>query len=64
MFPAPKTYRIFMSVFGVVMIAWGIAYGYATYNYDQCARRGTENIQSLQVQIDALESAKASGQKK
>lgn len=51
------SYRIFMVVVGVVMIGWGIAYGFANYEGDQCIHSLQVRLDSIKVRIDAAKAA-------
>lgn len=42
-----KSYGIFMGVYGVLMIGWGVAYGIENYKGDRCR-------ETVRVRIDAM----------
>ena len=48
-------YTIFMVVVGVMMVCWGIAYGYANYEGDQCFQTLQSRLDSVKARIDAAE---------
>ena len=47
------SYRIFLVAVGIVMVGWGIAYGYANYQGDQCTESVNARLDSIKARVDA-----------
>jgi hypothetical protein len=57
------SFRLFMGAVGVMVIGWGIAYGYATYQGDQCTKSTTARIESIQARMAAVGQSLAAQRK-
>jgi hypothetical protein len=50
-------YQIFMATVGVVMLGTGIAFGYATFQGDQCFEKANARIDRMNAKIEASKVA-------
>ncbi|MGZ5804856.1 MAG: hypothetical protein ACXWJW_03695 [Xanthobacteraceae bacterium] len=47
-----KAYKLFLVVSGVLLVGWGLGYGYETYRYTACSDIANTRIGALNAQID------------
>ena len=59
---ADKAYRLFLAMSTVLLLGWGLTYGYESYRYTVCSNLAQVRIEALNAQID--EARKALEQKK
>jgi len=57
---ADQIYQSLVCVVAVALTGWGIAYGYATYQGDQCNQSFNDRNQSLQVRSKTVQTRAAS----
>ncbi|HMK78394.1 MAG TPA: hypothetical protein VK438_02035 [Xanthobacteraceae bacterium] len=49
-------YAAFQLVFALCMLAWGIAYGYAEYRWDDCSDNAKAQLAALQMRLDKVQA--------
>jgi hypothetical protein len=47
-----RAYKLFLATSGVLLLGWGLAYGYETYRYNACSEIANARIATLNARID------------